>query len=348
MTGVGPLLAWRRSSVDSLKRNFTVPLLSGLAAGVLLFAFGMRHPYAILCFAMSAFVVVTIGSEFHRGVRARRAHRGGSYATALVDLVQRNTRRYGGYIVHFGIVLLFIGFAGNAFNKDVIADLNRGESTAIGPWKVTLQDLPSGETPVYNWLGAQVLLSKNDEPVGIFQPRRQLDKATGQATSEVRRHATFQEDIYLVFSGITEDGRATVHVYRNPLVRWVWLGAFVMFLGTVLTLLPNRSPVRRAATAPDGRRWRPSDAFPIATGNGRGCRAAHRTGRFQDRYNSADYQQVTHALTCQCGGCNAIVGECAMDRCPSSEPIREEVAERLQAGKPRRTSSPCSRSATAW
>ena len=247
MTGVGPLLAWRRSSVDSLKRNFTVPLLSGLAAGMLLVAFGMRHPYAILCFAMSAFVVVTIGSEFHRGVRARRAHRGGSYGTALVDLVQRNTRRYGGYIVHFGI-----GFAGNAFNKDVIADLNRGESTAIGPWKVTLQDLPSGETPVYDWLGAQVLLSKNDEPVGIFQPRRQLDKATGQATSEVRRHATFQEDIYLVFSGVTEDGRATVHVYRNPLVRWVWLGAFVMFLGTVLTLLPNRSPVRRAATAPGG------------------------------------------------------------------------------------------------
>ena len=252
MTGVGPLLAWRRSSLDSLKRNFTVPLLSGLAAGVLLFALGMRHPYAILCFAMSAFVVVTIGSEFHRGVRARRAHRGGGYGTALVDLVQRNTRRYGGYIVHFGIVLLFIGFAGNAFNKDVIADLNRGESTAIGPWKVTLQDLPGGETPVYNWLGAQVLLSKNDEPVGIFQPRRQLDKATGQATSEVRRHATFQEDIYLVFSGITEDGRATVHVYRNPLVRWVWIGAFVMFLGTVLTLLPDRSPVRRAETAPRG------------------------------------------------------------------------------------------------
>jgi len=253
MTGVGPLLAWRRSSVDSLKRNFTVPLLSGVAAGLLLVALGMRHPYAILCFAMSAFVVVTIGTEFHRGVRARRAHRGGTYATALVDLVQRNTRRYGGYIVHFGIVLLFVGFAGNAFNKDVIADLNRGESTAIGPWKVTLQDLPSGETPVYNWLGAQVLLSKHDEPVGIFQPRRQLDKATGQATSEVRRHATFQEDIYLVFSGVTEDGRATVHVYRNPLVRWVWLGAFVMFLGTVLTLLPNRSPVRRTATAaPDG------------------------------------------------------------------------------------------------
>ncbi len=254
MTGVGPLLAWRRSSVDSLKRNFTVPLLSGLVAAVLLFAFGMRHPYAILCFAMSAFVVVTISIEFHRGVRARRAHRGGSYGTALVDLVQRNNRRYGGYVVHLGIVLLFVGFAGNAFNKDVIADLNRGESTGIGPWQVTLQDLPGGETPVYDWLGAQLLLSKNDEPIGIFQPRRQLDKATGQATSEVRRHATFQEDIYLVFSGVTEDGRATVHVYRNPLVRWVWIGALVMFLGTVLTLLPNRSPVRRATatTAPSG------------------------------------------------------------------------------------------------
>ena len=256
MTGVGPLLAWRRSSMDSLRRNFTLPTIAGIGTGVLLVLLGMRHPYAVLCFAMGAFVFVTIGYEFHRGVRARRAHRGGSYPTALVDLVQRNTRRYGGYIVHIGIVLLFIGFAGNAFNKDVIADLNRGESTRIGPWSVTLQDLPGGTTPVYDWLGAQVLLSKHDEPVGIFQPRRQFDKATGQATSEVRRHATFQEDIYLVFSGMTEDGRATVHVYRNPLVRWVWLGGFVMFLGTVLTLIPNRSPTRRAAAtssaAPQG------------------------------------------------------------------------------------------------
>ena len=250
MTGVGPLLAWRRSSLDSIRRNFTVPTAAGIAVLLLLLAFGMRHPYALICFAMGAFVVVTIAIEFHRGVRARRAHRGIGYLEGLSDLVMRNTRRYGGYVVHFGIVLLFVGFAGNAFNRDVIADLNPGESTRIGPWSVTLQDLPGGETPVYDWLGAQLLLSKHDEPVGIFQPRRQLDKATGQATSEVRRHATFREDIYLVFSGLTEDGRATVHMYRNPLVRWVWLGGFVMFLGTVLTLLPDRRGMRVAASAP--------------------------------------------------------------------------------------------------
>ncbi len=251
MTGVGPLLAWRRSSLDSLRRNFTLPTAAGIAAAGLLALFGMRHPYAIVCFAMGAFVVVTIGAEFHRGVRARRAHRGGGYGAALVDLVLRNTRRYGGYVVHLGIVLLFVGFAGNAFNRDVIADLNPGESVRIGPWSVTLQELPGGETPVYDWLGARLLLSKHDEPIGIYQPRRQLDRATGQATSEVRRHATFREDIYLVFSGLTDSGQATIHVYRNPLVRWVWIGGLVMFLGTLLTLLPGRLPARpRARTAP--------------------------------------------------------------------------------------------------
>ncbi len=257
MTGVGPLLAWRRSSLDSLRRNFVIPTAAGLSTGGLLFLFGMRHPYALVCFAMGAFVVVTIASEFHRGVRARRAHRGSGYGAALFDLVMRNTRRYGGYVVHLGIVLLFIGFAGNAFNRDVIADLNPGEETRIGPYSVVLQDLRDGSTPVHDWLGAQLLLAKNDEPIGIFQPRRQWDRATGQWTSEVRRHATFQEDIYLVFSGMTEDGRATVHVYRNPLVRWVWIGGLVMFLGTLLILLPGRiearSADRSARTAPPPR-----------------------------------------------------------------------------------------------
>ena len=246
MTGVGPLLAWRRSSADSLRRNFAVPGAAGLAAGAALPLLGMRHPYAIVCFALAAFVTVTITLEFHRGVRARRAHRGGGYAGALGDLVLRNTRRYGGYIVHFGIVLLFVGFAGNAFNTEVIADLERGESTRIGPYEVTLEDLPGGATPVYDWLGARLLLTKHDEPIGLFQPRRQLDRATGQATSEVRRHATFTEDLYLVFSGVTDDRRATIHVYRNPLVRWVWIGGLVMFLGTILTLLPGRPPNRPA------------------------------------------------------------------------------------------------------
>ncbi len=250
MTGVGPLLAWRRSSVDSLKRNFALPTAAGLLTGIALPLIGMRHPYAILCFAFSAFVVVTIAMEFHRGVRARRAHRETGYLSALSDLIQRNNRRYGGYVVHFGIVLLFIGFAGNAFNEDVIADLNPGESVSVGPWTATLNDLPGGETPVHDWLGANLILAKHGEPVGMYQPRRQLDKATGQATSEVRRHATFREDMYLVFSGMTDDGRATIHVYRNPLVRWVWLGGLVMFLGTILTLLPGRRETRAARLAP--------------------------------------------------------------------------------------------------
>ena len=252
MTGVGPLLAWRRSSTDRLRRNLVPPAAIGTGTLVLLPLVGVRHPYAVIAFALAAFVIATISMEFHRGVRARRAHRGAGYLAALQDLVLRNNRRYGGYVVHLGIVLLFIGFAGNAFNRDVIADLNPGESTRIGPYEVVLQDLPSGSTPVYEWLGAQLLLRKHDEPIGMYQPRRQLDRASGQVTSEVRRYATFAEDVYLVFSGVTEDDRATIHVYRNPLVRWVWLGGLVMFLGTLLTLLPGRAPAAAAVRARSG------------------------------------------------------------------------------------------------
>src|SRR5262249_6773941 len=139
LTGVGPLLAWRRTSTDSLKRNFGLPLLTGLAAGGLLFALGMRELYSLVCFILCVFVAMTILLEFYRGARVIRTRTGASFMESALDLTMRNTRRYGGYIVHMGMVFVFVGLAGAAFNRDVQKDMQPGSTLKIGPYELHLQ-----------------------------------------------------------------------------------------------------------------------------------------------------------------------------------------------------------------
>jgi cytochrome c-type biogenesis protein CcmF len=253
LTGIGPLLAWRKSSLDSLRRNFTWPLVAGLATTVVLVAFGVRHAYALICFGLSAFVIATIVQEFHKGAKARRAHRGGSYPAALLDLTLVNTRRYGGYIVHLGMVFIFIGVAGSAFDVDKKADLKKGESLSVRGYQVKLLGIDEGRTPNYEWLAANLEVSKNGKLVGTFAPQKHLYLASQQPTSEVRRHSTFHEDLYLVFASVTEDDKATVQAFVKPLVRWVWIGGIVIFLGTIVIMVPAKRELKLARKAVSSR-----------------------------------------------------------------------------------------------
>jgi cytochrome c-type biogenesis protein CcmF len=249
LTGIGPLLAWRKSSLDSLRRNFTWPLATGIVTTVALVAFGIRHAYALICFGLSAFVIGTIVQEFHKGAKARRAHRGGSYPAALLDLTLVNTRRYGGYIVHLGMVFIFIGVAGSAFDVDKKADLKEGESLSIRGYDVKLVGIDEGRTPNYEWLAADLEVSKNGKLIGRFAPQKHLYLASQQPTSEVRRHSTFHEDLYLVFASVSEDDKATVQVFVKPLVRWVWIGGIVIFLGTIVIMVPAKRELKLARKA---------------------------------------------------------------------------------------------------
>jgi len=244
LTGVGPLLAWRKSSLDSLRRNFLWPAASGLVTGGVLLALGMRHFYATVCYMLSVFVVATVVQEFHKGTVARRLHRGGNYLSALVDLTLVNTRRYGGYVVHLGMVLIFIGIAGSAFNVDRQADLLPGDSLSVGDYSVKLLRVEDGKTPNYDWVATVLEVRKNGELLGEYDPQKHFYRASEQPTSEVRRYSTFREDLYLVFSGMTEEDKATVQVYLNPLVRWVWIGGIVMFLGTIVIMVPNKRELK--------------------------------------------------------------------------------------------------------
>jgi len=251
LTGVGPLLAWRKTSGSSLKKHFTYPALLGLVCGIIPAALGVRDIYALLSFIFSGFVTGTIVSEFHRGALARGSSSGESYLKAVANLTMRNKRRYGGYVVHFGIVLLFIGFTGNAFNEDIEAELAYQESATIGSYTLTYEGVTEEVKPLTVDLTTQLGVYKDGERLGTMWPQQKVyyKRQDQQRTTEVSIRSTLREDLYVLCQGFDQrDGQEVVlfHIYVNPLVIWVWIGAWVITIGTVITMLPDpRDQARR-------------------------------------------------------------------------------------------------------
>jgi cytochrome c-type biogenesis protein CcmF len=241
LTGVGPLFAWRRTSLDSLRRNFQWPLAASVAFAGVLIALGVRHFYALMSFSLSLFVAWTIAVEFYKGARAIRAKTGQNLLASAVELTHRNTRRYGGYIVHMGIVLMFIGFTGAAFNKDSTVEVKMGDSFSIGRYQLKVAELTSGDNDNYGWTRATVEVSKNGRSLGVLEPEHRLYKASNQATSEVAIRRRLNEDLYLNYAGLSQDNqRAVIQAFVFPLVDWIWIGFGVLFFGTLICLVPAK------------------------------------------------------------------------------------------------------------
>jgi cytochrome c-type biogenesis protein CcmF len=244
LTGVGPLLAWRKTSAESLRRNFVGPIIVGLIGGVTAFALGYREIYSIICMALCAFVTGTIVTEFYRGAKVIRARSGASWVASCVDLTMRNTRRYGGYIVHLGIVMVFIGLAGAAFNKDVQMDMPIGSTMKIGPYELLLQTIDQTQEPNYSSERLIVEVLKDNKPVMMLYPEKRTFAASEQSGTMVAIHSTLREDLYVVYAGKSADGNTpVVHAFLNPLVKWIWFGGLVVVLGTILALQKERKAV---------------------------------------------------------------------------------------------------------
>jgi cytochrome c-type biogenesis protein CcmF len=244
LTGVGPLLAWRKTSLDSLKRNFGWPLLFGLVAGVIAFPLGVREFYSLVCLILCVFVTATITMEFYRGAKVIRARSGASFLASAVDLTMRNTRRYGGYIVHLGMVLIFIGLAGAAFNRDVQKDMQIGSSVQIGPYSLLLQNFDNKQEKNYTAERMVIEVSRQNKPVMMLYPERRIFPANQASGTMVAIYSTLKQDLYVVYAGQNPETQAPViHVYLNPLVKCIWFGGVVVLLGTLVALLPNRRAV---------------------------------------------------------------------------------------------------------
>ncbi len=246
LTGVGPLFAWRRTSVESLRRNFQWPAISALAVGVVLVALGMREFYALICFILCAFVGLTITIEFVKGTKLIQRKQETGFVPALVELTHRNTRRYGGYVVHMGIVFMFIGFAGSAFNEHGKGEVPVGDGLEVGGYEFHLTDIKEENNANYVSQIAHVELYRDGEWLEVMLPERRNYHASGTGTTEVAIRPRIGEDVYVVFSGIsTVTDTPVIEVYINPLVNWIWIGAFVLVFGTLIALVPAKiKPIR--------------------------------------------------------------------------------------------------------
>src|SRR5580700_6058012 len=256
LTAVGPLLAWRRTSVESLKRNFLWPSIAALAVGLLMIIFGVRpwkdsgYFFSLMAAMLSALVIFTVISEFVRGGRVISRHTGFSLLPSMMHLWHRNTRRYGGYIVHFGVAVVIIGILGTPFNQDKEKEMGFGDKMTIGPYTLVCESYTQDDNPNYSNEWALISVFKGDRKIETMYPERRFYKASQQPQTLPRIRSTFKEDLYLTYEGVNEGtGRPIIKAHLNPLVMWIWVGVLIMIGGTVLALIPNAAPVRVTAPA---------------------------------------------------------------------------------------------------
>ena len=241
LTGVGPLLAWRKTSYDALRRNFAWPLAGAIAVGVLALAWGLRELYPLVCVTLSVFVTLTILAEFYRGGRVIASRDGTSLLTGVGELTMRNTRRYGGYVIHFGMVLIFVGISGSAFNQDIQKEMGIGDAISLGPYQILCQNFDQPSTSNYTSDRATLEIFRNGKSEMMLYPEHRTYLASRVSETIVAVESTPLRDLYLVYAGQSpETGRPVIHAYLNPLVKWIWFGGIVVVLGTGLAMLPNR------------------------------------------------------------------------------------------------------------
>jgi cytochrome c-type biogenesis protein CcmF len=241
LTGVGPLIAWRKSSVESLKKAFMWPMVASALIAAVLFATGVHHFYALMSFALCAFVLITVSLEFVKGASAISSKSGTNLLTAMVELTHRNTRRYGGYLVHVGIVLMFIGFTGKAFDKDTTQEVAPGSNLQIGRYTLHVASFDQGQNENYQFGKLNIDVSKDGDDLGRIEPEHRLYRASKSATSEVAIRRRLNDDLYVNFAGTSPDGqKVIIQAYVFPLVSWIWIGYWVVLAGTLICLVPNK------------------------------------------------------------------------------------------------------------
>ena len=250
LTGVGPLLAWRRTGSKNLIRNFTLPIVAGFIASIIFMIIGYEG-YSVISFSLCVFVTFSIAAEFSRGISARRKKFKESIFVALKTIISKNRSRYGGYIVHLGIVLMFIGFTGHAFDREKEFSLQLGQSDHVAGYEFELINLSESERPNhYAWISELKVSDNQGAYVTNLYPEKRVyfhknpDINRRQPHSELDIYSTLNKDIYSIFSAIdNEKGIAFLKIMINPLVKWVWIGGYVLVFGTIIALWPRKENV---------------------------------------------------------------------------------------------------------
>ncbi len=269
LVGIGPVIAWRRATKRNLQKNFATPVVVGLVTGAVLFATGARHELALVTWSLSAFVLTIIFTEFWKGTKARARIEGEGYPLAFFHLVTRNRRRWGGYIVHVGFVVLCCGLAGAAYNTDNRFNVQPGDVVEVtSPFGHTYQltyeglsvSIGRGQRNLLWQAIATVSVAQDGAPKGILTTeKRQYTNRNTQPMTEVGIRSIFREDLYLILSALNDRPGALsnqpgaqgidLQVLIKPLVGWIWIGTFLLAIGTIIALWPSIDRRRAGAGA---------------------------------------------------------------------------------------------------
>jgi len=267
LTGIGPLLAWRATSLRSIRRNFVLPSIAMAVAFVVVIIAGVRpwsagddmqsEIFSLVTFTLAAGVITAIVAEFLRGAGVVSTQTGKNLPGSTVLLVRRNTRRYGGYIVHFGIVVMFIGIAGGAFNQSREQEMGFGDEMKMGPYSLVCQSFSQDSNPNYDTEFALLDVFKGGKKITQLAPERRFYNASQTTSTMVALYSTLAQDLYVIYEGKNPDtDKPIIKVFINPLMNWIWIGVLIVVLGTFVALVPALTPaaarVRVAVPSPVG------------------------------------------------------------------------------------------------
>ena len=278
LTGVGPLLAWRMTSFASIRKNFGIPAAFAVVATIVFMSLGLRPwtlgatgPYlhwdylpsrvthalqaiawmdsdvsfALMTFTLSSFVIATVALEFYRGARVLQGKLDTNIWGGMYWLTRRNTRRYGGYIVHFGVVVIMVAIAGAAFNQDKEQEMGLGDKLDIGSYTLVGQKYTDDDLPNYESQAAVLDVYKNGKFLRTLYPELRVYKASQQPDHVVAIRSTLREDLYVVYEGKNPDtDRPVIKAFVNPLVSWLWIGWLITAFGTAVALVPNAAQIK--------------------------------------------------------------------------------------------------------
>ena len=258
LAGIGPVIAWRRATRRNLQKNFFTPVIVALAVVAGLWSTGVRHPLALTTWGISVFVLVIIAVEFWKGTRARARIEGEGISIAFYHLVTRNRRRWGGYIVHVGMVMIFVAFAGAAYNVDVRKHMMPGDSVEVSSpyghtYTLTYEGLSTsvgrGQRNLLWQAIALVSVSRDGKSLGTLTTEKRRYMTQEMPMTEVGIRSTPVEDLYLILSALDDPNGALnadasaqgidLQVLVKPLVAWIWYGTLVLAGGSLIALWPS-------------------------------------------------------------------------------------------------------------
>jgi cytochrome c-type biogenesis protein CcmF len=352
LTGVGPLIAWRRASIENLREQFTWPVLVGaLTAGALAFFPALRArtpmfndriqlPLALVCFGLCAFTLTTITQEMVRGARVRQVHTKLDFFTSLIGLVVRNKKRYGGYFVHAAVVLMFIGFAGGAYKQETEQTVERGQSVKVGRYSLKFEGIERGSDEQKQMTTASLLVSVGGKEVRRMHPAKWVYKHhEDEPTTEVEIWRQGREDLYTVLNGYDmEQGIANLKVVINPLVNWIWIGFLFLAIGTVVAFMPDRALQLAAKHAKDDAKAITTAIVLIAAISVGGAARAQAgmqaaTAGSNLHFARNDHERAVFSkIKCLCG-CPHSLQDCGDECGTAAPPRRAEIQKMIEAGR---------------